>query len=219
MLCSLRTLLLILQALCLVARALTVFPLSIFVNFFREHEITAKMMFIMWYSAIRGAVTFALALRFDFEEEKRNVIITTTLVIVLFTTIIFGGSTIPLLKCLQKRESIKKKKEDCQSEICLIKTEKLDSNFGALFRFFIRNSIYKVVKYVMGKHIGRLVIEGETIDASEAEEADLKGPRNWFAKFDADYLKPLFTVNKMDCEYGMKTQDFEFDWRKYVKGL
>ncbi|GFU60242.1 hypothetical protein NPIL_218441, partial [Nephila pilipes] len=56
------------------------------------------MMFIMWFSAIRGAVAFALALRFEFEEEKRNVIITSTLVIVLFTTIIFGGGTMPLLK-------------------------------------------------------------------------------------------------------------------------
>ncbi|GFW15303.1 hypothetical protein TNCV_3740071 [Trichonephila clavipes] len=82
-------------------------------------------------AAIRGAVAFALALRFDFEEEKRNVIITSTLVIVLFTTIIFGGGTMPLLKCLQKKESSKKKKEDCQSEICLIKTEKLGEALDA----------------------------------------------------------------------------------------
>lgn len=48
--------------------------------------------------AIRGAVSFALALRFEFEEKKRNVIVTATLVIVLFTTIVFGGGTMPLLK-------------------------------------------------------------------------------------------------------------------------
>ncbi|KAG8197278.1 hypothetical protein JTE90_007524 [Oedothorax gibbosus] len=117
--------------LCLAARAVNIFPLCICVNFFRTHKITPKMMFIMWFSAIRGAVCFALSLRFEFEEKKRNVIITTTLVIVLFTTIVFGGSTMPLLKCLQKRESRTKKDEDCHSEICLIKTEKLGETIDA----------------------------------------------------------------------------------------
>lgn len=49
---------------------------------------------------------FALSLRFEFEEKKRNVIVTTTLVIVLFTTIVFGGSTMPLLKVIDKMISL-----------------------------------------------------------------------------------------------------------------
>ncbi|XP_054708883.1 sodium/hydrogen exchanger 8-like [Uloborus diversus] len=110
--------------LCMLGRALTVFPLSLCVNLCRDHKITFEMMFIMWFSAIRGAVSYALSLRFEFEENKRNVIVTATLIIVLFTTLVFGGSTMPLLKCLQRREA-KKRSEICQSEVCLIKTEAL----------------------------------------------------------------------------------------------
>lgn len=36
--------------LCLIGRACNIFPLAILVNRFREHQITKKMMFIMWFS-------------------------------------------------------------------------------------------------------------------------------------------------------------------------
>ena len=43
------------------------------------------MMFVMWFSGLRGAIAYALALHLEFEEEKRRVVVTTTLIIVLFT--------------------------------------------------------------------------------------------------------------------------------------
>jgi sodium/hydrogen exchanger 8 len=36
--------------LCLIGRACNIFPLAILCNRFREHQITHKMMFIMWFS-------------------------------------------------------------------------------------------------------------------------------------------------------------------------
>jgi hypothetical protein len=36
--------------LCLIGRACNIFPLAILCNHFREHQITHKMMFIMWFS-------------------------------------------------------------------------------------------------------------------------------------------------------------------------
>lgn len=36
--------------LCLLGRACNIFPLAILCNKFREHKITKKMMFIMWFS-------------------------------------------------------------------------------------------------------------------------------------------------------------------------
>ncbi|KAL1129210.1 hypothetical protein AAG570_013740 [Ranatra chinensis] len=87
--------------LCLVGRACNIFPLAILVNKFREHKITKKMMFIMWFSGLRGAISYALSLHLDFSDETRHVIITTTLIIVLVTTLLFGGSTMPLMKFLQ----------------------------------------------------------------------------------------------------------------------
>lgn len=110
--------------LCLIGRAANIFPLALLVNRFREHQITKKMMFIMWFSGLRGAISYALSLHLDFSDETRHVIITTTLIIVLFTTLIFGGSTMPLLKFLraekkQKSNSRRKKKD---KEVSLSKT-------------------------------------------------------------------------------------------------
>jgi sodium/hydrogen exchanger 8 len=39
-----------LQALVLIGRACNIFPLSFIANFFREHKITRKNQFIMWFS-------------------------------------------------------------------------------------------------------------------------------------------------------------------------
>ncbi|KAI5692673.1 hypothetical protein M8J77_022286, partial [Diaphorina citri] len=87
--------------LCLVGRACNIFPLAILVNRFREHQITRRMMFIMWFSGLRGAISYALSLHLEFSDETRHVIITSTLIIVLVTTLVFGGSTMPLMKILQ----------------------------------------------------------------------------------------------------------------------
>jgi len=38
------------QVLILVGRAVNIFPISFMLNFFRDHKITPKMMFIMWFS-------------------------------------------------------------------------------------------------------------------------------------------------------------------------
>lgn len=95
--------------LCLVGRACNIFPLAWLVNRFREHKITNKMQFIMWFSGLRGAISFALSIHLDFaSEDTRHVIITTTLIIVLFTTMILGGSTMPLLKYLQPGKKTKR---------------------------------------------------------------------------------------------------------------
>ncbi|CAD6998057.1 unnamed protein product [Ceratitis capitata] len=88
--------------LCLIGRACNIFPLAFLVNKFREHKITNKMQFIMWFSGLRGAISYALSLHLDLpNDETRRVLITTTLIIVLITTLFFGGSTMPLLKYLK----------------------------------------------------------------------------------------------------------------------
>lgn len=88
--------------LCLIGRACNIFPLAWLVNKFREHKITRKMQVIMWFSGLRGAISYALSLHLELSsEETQRVMITTTLIIVLFTTLVFGGSTMPLLKYLK----------------------------------------------------------------------------------------------------------------------
>lgn len=66
--------------LCLIGRACNIFPLAWMVNKFREHKITNKMQFVMWFSGLRGAISYALSLHLEFaREEARRVMITTTL--------------------------------------------------------------------------------------------------------------------------------------------
>ena len=85
----------------LVGRALNIFPLSLLCNKFRSHQITKRMMVIMWFSGLRGAIAYALSLHLEFDDqETRKVLVTTTLIVVLFTTIVLGGGTMPLMKVL-----------------------------------------------------------------------------------------------------------------------
>ena len=90
----------------LLGRALNIFPLAELSNRFRTHKITKKMMVIMWFSGLRGAIAYALSLHLEFEEDVRKVIVTTTLVVVLFTTICLGENTlicfVVRIACMQK---------------------------------------------------------------------------------------------------------------------
>ncbi|XP_041455222.1 sodium/hydrogen exchanger 8-like [Lytechinus variegatus] len=108
----------------LVGRAFNTFPLSFICNKFREHKITFKMQFVMWFSGLRGAIAYALSMHLEFGNDTRHVLVTTTLVIVLFTVLGLGGSTLPLLKCIGAESKSKK-------EISLSKTEEMGSALDA----------------------------------------------------------------------------------------
>ncbi|XP_078044112.1 na[+]/H[+] hydrogen exchanger 1 [Augochlora pura] len=155
--------------LCLIGRAANIFPLALLVNRFREHQITRKMMFIMWFSGLRGAISYALSLHLDFSDETRHVIITTTLIIVLFTTLIFGGSTMPLLKFMraekkQKSNSRRKRKD---KEVSLSKTREWGQTIDS-------------------EHLSELTEE-------EIEVSFLQSRIRGFARWDLKFFIPFFT--------------------------
>ncbi|CAK9797312.1 Sodium/hydrogen exchanger 8, partial [Anthophora quadrimaculata] len=155
--------------LCLIGRAANIFPLAFLVNRFREHQITKKMMFIMWFSGLRGAISYALSLHLDFSDETRHVIITTTLIIVLFTTLIFGGSTMPLLKFMraekkQKSNSRRKRKD---KEVSLSKTREWGQTIDS-------------------EHLSELTEE-------EIEVSFLQSRIRGFARWDLKFFIPFFT--------------------------
>ncbi|XP_032689681.1 sodium/hydrogen exchanger 8 [Odontomachus brunneus] len=154
--------------LCLIGRAANIFPLALLVNRFREHQITRKMMFIMWFSGLRGAISYALSLHLNFSDETRHVIITTTLIIVLFTTLIFGGSTMPLLKFLRaekKQKSSRRKKKD--KEVSLSKTREWGQTIDS-------------------EHLSELTEE-------EMEVSFLQSRIRGFARWDLKFFIPFFT--------------------------
>lgn len=86
--------------LCLIARAIIIFPFSFLVNCRRSRKITFSMQLLLWFAGLRGAIAFALALNVGKDVAGRGVIVTTTTFIVFFTTIFCGGLTELILTTL-----------------------------------------------------------------------------------------------------------------------
>ncbi|XP_071332559.1 sodium/hydrogen exchanger 8 [Trachinotus anak] len=151
----------------LLGRAVNIFPLSFLLNFFRDHKITPKMMFIMWFSGLRGAIPYALSLHLGLEPiEKRQLIGTTTIIIVLFTILLLGGGTMPLIRIMDIEESQSRRKN--KKDINLSKTEKMGNT-------------------IESEHLSELT--EEEYEAHIYQRQDLKG----FMWLDAKYLNPFFT--------------------------
>ncbi|CAD5208573.1 unnamed protein product [Bursaphelenchus xylophilus] len=86
-----------------VSRAASIFPISYVVNKCSSRRISMKNQMIMWFSGMRGAVAFALALHMQLDDpETKRMILTSTLFIVLFTVVFMGGSALPFIKFLNK---------------------------------------------------------------------------------------------------------------------
>lgn len=151
----------------LLGRAVNIFPLSFLLNFFRDHKINPKMMFIMWFSGLRGAIPYALSLHLGLEPiEKRQLIGTTTIIIVLFTILLMGGGTMPLIRIMDIEESQTRRKN--KKDINLSKTEKMGNT-------------------IESEHLSELT--EEEYEAHIYQRQDLKG----FMWLDAKYLNPFFT--------------------------
>ncbi|KAF6730397.1 Sodium/hydrogen exchanger 8 [Oryzias melastigma] len=151
----------------LLGRAVNIFPLSFLLNFFRDHKITPKMMFIMWFSGLRGAIPYALSLHLGLEPiEKRQLIGTTTIIIVLFTILVLGGGTMPLIRLMDIEESQSRRKN--KKDVNLSKTEKMGNT-------------------IESEHLSELT--EEEYEAQIYQRRDLKG----FMWLDAKYLNPFFT--------------------------
>jgi len=148
----------------LVGRACNIVPLSCIANSYREHKITKRMQFIMWFSGLRGAIAFALSLHLDFEDEKRHVMVTTTLIIVIFTIVFLGGSTMPMMKLLNAE---KRKKTSKRKEVSLSKTKEMGDAVDT-------------------DHLSELTEE-------EYEVNYIKPHLKGFMKLDAKYIIPFLT--------------------------
>nr|XP_022320034.1 sodium/hydrogen exchanger 8-like isoform X1 [Crassostrea virginica] len=159
-------------ALVLIGRACNIFPLSFILNYFREHKMSRKNQFIMWFSGLRGAIAFALSLHLEFEQEKRYVLVTATLIIVLFTVIFLGGMTLPLMKCLDS----KKKKKKSDKEVSLSKTKEMPPIPHA----------FQAGETVDTDHLSELTEE-------EYEVGFVRSQQKGFMKIDSKYLIPFFT--------------------------
>jgi len=178
--------------LCLFGRAANIFPLSSIMNRFREHKIDKRMQFIMWFSGLRGAIAYALCLHIELDtEEKRHVLVTTTLIIVLFTILGLGGSTMPLLKFMNRSKPseqveirLKKKKRRRKQEFTMSKTKEYGETVDSE-----QLSEYTTDAETDAGFLTEVETGGDSVNNNVQLKPALKG----FLKFDAKYLFPIFT--------------------------
>eukprot|EP00268_Persea_americana_P037042 TRINITY_DN3663_c0_g1_i1.p1 TRINITY_DN3663_c0_g1~~TRINITY_DN3663_c0_g1_i1.p1 ORF type:complete len:529 (-),score=66.59 TRINITY_DN3663_c0_g1_i1:501-2087(-) len=89
----------------IVARAANVFSCAYLVNLVRpaHRKIPLKHQKALWYSGLRGAMAFALALQsvHDLREGHGQIIFTATTAIVVLTVLLIGGSTGTMLEALE----------------------------------------------------------------------------------------------------------------------
>ncbi|CAA6672371.1 unnamed protein product [Spirodela intermedia] len=88
-----------------IARAANVFSCAYIVNMVRpaNRRIPIQHQKALWYSGLRGAMAFALALQsaHDLPEGHGQTIFTATTAIVVLTVLLIGGSTGPMLEALE----------------------------------------------------------------------------------------------------------------------
>ncbi|XP_052215846.1 sodium/hydrogen exchanger 9-like isoform X3 [Dreissena polymorpha] len=89
----------------IIGRAINIYPLSFLLNFGRRNKISLKMMHMMMFSGLRGAISYALAIR-NTSSEARKHMLSATMMIVLITVIFCGGFVTPALQFLQIRVGV-----------------------------------------------------------------------------------------------------------------
>ncbi|XP_055948633.1 sodium/hydrogen exchanger 6-like isoform X2 [Argiope bruennichi] len=82
-----------------VGRALNIYPLSLLLNLGRHNKIPLSFQHVLFFSGLRGAMAFALAIR-NTLSDQRHLMLTTTSVIAIVTVIVCGGFSTQLLAWL-----------------------------------------------------------------------------------------------------------------------
>ncbi|XP_058113398.1 sodium/hydrogen exchanger 6 isoform X2 [Magnolia sinica] len=157
-----------------VARAANVFSCAYLVNLVRpaNRQIPLHHQKALWYSGLRGAMAFALALQsvHDLPEGHGQTIFTATTAIVVLTVLLIGGSTGTMLEALQVVG---------------------DGHDGPLGESFEGNNGYIAPSYDEGASSGnKLKMRLKEFHRSAAS----------FTALDRNYLTPFFTTQNGDEE-------------------
>ncbi|XP_055296779.1 sodium/hydrogen exchanger 6 isoform X4 [Sitodiplosis mosellana] len=84
----------------MIGRAANIYPLSFLLNLGRKPKIPIHFQHMLFFAGLRGAMSFALAIR-NTVSEARQAMLTTTSLIVIVTVITQGGAANYLLKFFQ----------------------------------------------------------------------------------------------------------------------
>ncbi|XP_009789503.1 sodium/hydrogen exchanger 6 [Nicotiana tabacum] len=160
-----------------IARAANVFGCAYLVNLVRppHRKIPANHQKALWYSGLRGAMAFALALQsvHDLPEGHGQTIFTATTAIVVLTVLIIGGSTGTMLEALEVVG---------------------DGHAGSLGETFEGNNGYIAPSYSDESYDG----ESSSGNRFRMKLKEFHKSTTSFSALDKNYLTPFFTTQGGD---------------------
>lgn len=202
--------------LCLVGRGLNIGLLSLLANRFRTYKITFQQQFIMWFSGLRGAIAFALALHLPFDDETKHVIVSTTLVIVLFTVVCLGGSTTYAIKLVNWWTDRQTGRQRINSEDRNYLRQSNDSIVSGEDDFVHIETEIPDTEYMLSKTV-ELGRSKNLEDVEPPLHADVKGWTRWDQKYFIPFFRKRFTQQEIRqaCD---EMQDLTTKWHTDVEG-
>ncbi|XP_065347310.1 sodium/hydrogen exchanger 6 isoform X3 [Cloeon dipterum] len=149
-------------------RAANIYPLSFLLNLGRKPKISYNFQHMLFFSGLRGAMAFALAIRNTVSEARQSMLTATSLVVIV-TVIIFGGSTMQLLTWFNIPVGVEEEVEMLQ---------------------------YSGVRSALGQSAESRRRASDAAGSSNAEGTK-PNEKAWMAKiwadFDVKYMKPFLT--------------------------
>lgn len=157
--------------LCLVGRAMNVFPLSLCLNRGRKEKLPLSFQYIAWHSGLRGAIAYAISV--EFPSQHRAAIVDATSIIILLSVFLLGGSTIVAIKGLGVPYNVEETHEEA--------TKKAHASAATGFKRTVRNldnKIYAILvkpdvalKHAAGNRFG----DDDGVVGAESKGEDAEG--------------------------------------------
>ncbi|KAM7351103.1 na[+]/H[+] hydrogen exchanger 3 isoform 1-T5 [Cochliomyia hominivorax] len=166
-----------------IGRAVNIYPLSWLLNLNRRPKILSNFQHMLFFAGLRGAMSFALAIR-NTISEARQTMLTATSLIVIFTVVIQGGASNFLLSWLKIPVGVDEE------------TEQLNN--------YQVHSVYNSMENTTNASDGYLQDCGDLENnASPGNGIGSSGRRNekailarLWGSFDTKYMKPLLTHSR-----------------------
>ncbi|XP_054082495.1 sodium/hydrogen exchanger 6 isoform X5 [Zeugodacus cucurbitae] len=173
-----------------IGRAVNIYPLSWLLNLNRKPKISSNFQHMLFFAGLRGAMSFALAIR-NTVSEARQTMLTATSLIVIFTVVIQGGASNFLLNWLKIPVGVDEETEQLNNYRV---RSSIDTglNLGQLPMSRRRSSLDVDVDVEGAGGLGDAGTQ-TAMNVKRNEKAFLA--RIW-GNFDTKYMKPLLTHSR-----------------------
>ncbi|XP_055710592.1 sodium/hydrogen exchanger 6 isoform X2 [Phlebotomus papatasi] len=182
-----------------IGRAVNIYPLSFLLNLGRKPKIAMNFQHMLFFAGLRGAMSFALAIR-NTVSDARQAMLTTTSLIVIVTVIVQGGASNFLLTWLKIPFGIDDETEALNHQGVRSVYNSMENTTGS-----IDTGLNLSQLQVSGRRRSSLEIEGAEADGTGGAGQSSGDPKKSHDKaflariwgnFDTRYMKPLLTHSR-----------------------